>query len=95
MDQVGRSILRITRDTDKKARIDEKTFAMLFPETPIENLPIVFKKVSTAFENVKIENKGRIEKYKPAIRVGFAGFPQDGDTTTALREKALKLLKET
>lgn len=94
MDQIGELILRITRDTDKKARIDESTYGMILPETPVENLHIVINKVHNEVKKIRIEHKGDLVKYEPSINIGFAFFPQDGDSAVALKEKAQQSLKE-
>ena len=94
MDQIGELILRITRDTDKKARIDDGTYGMILPETSVENLQVVINKIHSEIKKIKIEHKGDLVKYEADIKIGYAFFPQDGDSSIALKEKAQQSLNE-
>lgn len=90
IDQLGKIILLNTRDTDKRARVNETTFGILLPETSVENLPVVIKKINDGLENIKIEYKDKTIKYKPAVKIGHSGFPADGDNAYTLKEKAVQ-----
>jgi len=84
MAQVGGVILHLTRDTDKKARIDDSTYGVILPETPPENLPVVLRKIEGELKNLKVEYKGSMVRYTPMVVFGFASFPGDGDNDVAL-----------
>ena len=95
IDAIGSALLRATRETDKKARVDENTFSLILPETPLDNIFIVTKKILDSLQNVNIEFKGKIVKYTPVIKLGFSAFPKDGDSSAALLEKARTSMPET
>ncbi|MFH1199109.1 MAG: diguanylate cyclase [Candidatus Omnitrophota bacterium] len=88
MDQVGIVLLRIFRDTDKKAKVDENTYGVLMPETPAASAEVITKKIMGALKAVKIDYKGELIKYAPLIKVGYASFPKDGNNLAGLEEKA-------
>jgi diguanylate cyclase (GGDEF)-like protein len=94
MKEIGELILRITRDTDKKARVDDSTYGIILPETPQENLDVVTNKINNEIKKIRIEHKGDLVKYEPSINIGFAFFPKDGDSSVALKERAQQSLKE-
>ena len=94
MEQMGELILRITRDTDKKAKVDDSTYGLIFPETPPQNLQVIIKKVIGDLNKIKIEHKGDLVKYVPRLRIGASFFPDDGDSAVALKEKARGSMKE-
>jgi len=94
MDQIGKIVLLNMRDTDKKGRINDTTYGLILPETPVENLPVVIKKISNGLENIKIEYKDKTIKYKPPVSIGYSSFPADGDNAFTLKEKAVKTCRE-
>jgi len=92
---VGSVILHLTRDTDKKARVDNNTYGILLPETPPENLPVVIRKLESELKSIKVEIKGQVAKYSPMVVFGYSSFPKDGDNDVALVNKARESMPKT
>lgn len=92
---VGSVVLHLTRDTDKRSRVDNNTYGILLPETPPENLPVVIKKLESELKSIKVEIKGETIKYSPVVVFGYSSFPADGDNDVALVNKARASMPKT
>lgn len=74
IDQLSKKIRENTRVSDRKYRIYEDTFALLLPDTPVENMD----KMITKFEKVLLTH--RLLKKADitlTLKFGFSGYKQD------------------
>lgn len=88
----GEEVTRIKRETDIVARYGGEEFVMILPFTPYEGGMIKAQRLQQAvakmpFEHAETQPLGFI-----SISVGVASFPDHGESTTELLEKADKAL---
>lgn len=67
-------IEKVTRNEDKRYKIDEQTFAIIMPNTKAEGARIVISRLKKKLENILINNENNEEKLKFDIKFGFLEY---------------------
>lgn len=78
-------IFESTRLSDHKFRAKKDMFALLLPDTPIEDMEIVITKLTDALETIPLSNNKTVEI---PIAFGYSSYHKQAETYTDMYEEA-------
>lgn len=85
LQEVGRRLGKLLRDSDTVARFGGDEFAVLLPTSGTERVSIVAERIQRALEEPILMQGQPIDL---GISIGIAGFPEHGDDTIVLMRRA-------
>jgi diguanylate cyclase (GGDEF)-like protein len=85
LQEVGRRLGKLLRDSDTVARFGGDEFAVLLPTSGTERVSIVAQRIQQALEEPILMQGQPIDL---GISIGIAGFPEHGDDTIVLMRRA-------
>lgn len=88
MRQLSEKLEIALRNVDKKAYIDEGLFAGILPETSVENISIVIKRMEEQINHLVLDLPRGAAEIKVKLKFGYAGSPEDSVEPMELYEKA-------
>lgn len=90
--QLGPLILRKLRAVDFAGRIAGETFSAMLPETPIDGAFIAADRLREAVEHYGFIGDELDRRFRVAVNIGVASFPEHGKETEELVTTANKAL---
>jgi diguanylate cyclase (GGDEF)-like protein len=76
---------QVSRESDRKAKIDRAQFAVILPETPQEKAKIVRERLTECLDTFQMEVRdSRMRQVTLKLRFGLATAPQQGVTAEAV-----------
>ncbi|MCT4662889.1 MAG: GGDEF domain-containing protein [Tissierellales bacterium] len=87
------ALKEIMRIEDTKFRIDEKTFAIILPHTPMEGAEILKKRIKEKLLHITIQKESYYKNYKFEIRMGVKPYAIEYESPLEYKRMAEKELE--
>jgi len=86
LQRIGKIIRENIREIDIAGRYGGEEFGVVLPETDLTGAMLVAERIRKAVESAQIQAYDQV--VQTTISIGVAIFPQDGDFTDAIIDKA-------
>lgn len=90
---LSEALKEIMRIEDTKFRIDEKTFAVILPHTPIEGAEILKNRIKEKLLHITIQKESYYKNYKFEIRMGLKPYAAEYESPLEYKRMAEKELE--